>query len=413
MTENIEHIITKEFKENTHNLQYVDGLKEYINNGSDNAKRRMAASILNKISRYHSLNDTFDFLLNQIRKEKSKHEKTEFIRQLHGLKSNPNSVNHLLDITDKRETIPKRNAYRAMITIKHNSIEKHVLERIKSEKDNGVIQAAIQSLTLNGTKRSVNPLIEIFKKSRDGSVRAQIVNVLDQILSRETLSDIEQKEISKFSKKSKLGFENIWKGTPKIINKSEILEEAEKQLLKNKLNLEFGIDSNFKAALNIEKMKREFLRHISYSIISTLKPNFYIDLKIRSFGTGNSINYTEYLDKTDQMKPINFKEQILNSIRTEFIPYIFDIHLGLKKYLSWNYEEFINQYEELKRNLKITDPYFELVDILSLSRYKKDDEDYDRYLEHSLKLWDQVTKFRDYRIREYLLNEINTVGKNR
>ena len=405
MNENIEHIIDKEYEENSHSLEYVEGLKNYISKGRDNRRRRMAASILNKISRFYLLDDTFDFLLNQIKNEKSKHEKTEFIRELQGLKSNSMSIEYLIDITKKRETIPKRNAYRAMTTIKHESIEAHVLERIQLEKNNGVIEAAVQSLTINGTSKSIKPLIGIFKKSRDGSIRAHIVNVLEQIINREDISEIEQKEINKFSKKSKLGFENIWKGAPKIIDKSQILIEAEKQLSKNKLNLEFGIDSNFKAALNIEKMKQEYLRHISYSISSSLPSTFFKELKIHSYGTGNSINYTQYLDQSDNMRPADYKEQIMNSISNEFIPYLFDVHLGLKKYLLWNYLEFTENYVQLKTNLKVNDP---LMTFLSLSRYKKGQEDYDKYIKHCLELWDK--EFRGYRIREYLLNELNTVG---
>ncbi len=408
MNEKIEHIVEREFdqKLNARNLELVKPLKEYIANGSNDSKRNMAAAVLNNISRYHLLDETFDFLIEQAKKESPRGLRFEFIRHLQGLQSNANSIDFLIEITNKRNVIPKRQAYRAMRLIKHSSIEDHVLEKVKIEKDNGVIEAAITSLTLNGTQKSIEPLINIFKKSRDGSVRGQTVNVLRHIVNRVKLTEENEKMISKFSKKSKLGFENIWTGPPKTIEKTKILQEAEKQLVKNKLNLEFGIDENFKANINIEKMKKDYIRFLTFSIKSLEKPIFFKDIIISSFSTGKGYNYTEFLDKLDQMKLIDYKSEILNIIENEVIPYIFDIHLGAKKVIQWSFEQIKENYQELINNLKIEHEHLELEYFVQFSIYKKNDLDYNEYIKHCLQLWEKVEHFKDFTTREYLLNEL-------
>lgn len=412
MEQKIEHIIEKEFENglNSNNLDLVEPLKEYISNGKSEVKRNMASSILSNISKYHLLEDTFDFFIDEARKEKSNHLKSVFLSQLQGLQSNSNSVKFLIDITSKRNVIPKRSAYRALQSVMHKSIENHVLDKVQIEKDNSVIKEAVCCLTINGTKKSINPLIELFKKSRDGSIRGHIVQVLEHIINRENLTEDEIHTLAKFSEKSKIGFENIWKGPPNIITKLEVVEQAEIQLKKNKLNLEFRIDENFKASINIDKMKRNYLRFLNYSIKSLQLPVFYKDLMIHSFGTGTGWNYTEFLNKHDEMRPDEYIFEILDKIKEEIIPAIFDIHLGAKKVLSWDFEKLIKNYSEIIDYLKIKHDHIELQYFVQFSTLKKGQDDYQQYLVHCLKLWENVKHFKDYRTREYLLSELNTVG---
>ena len=55
----------------------------------------------------------------------------------------------------------------------------------------------------------------------------------------------------------------------------------------------------------------------------------------------------------------------------------------------------------------------ELSYFVQLSAYKKKSKDYIQYIEHCIQLWEKTDQFKDYRTREYLMNELNTVGNKR
>jgi hypothetical protein len=70
----------------------------------------------------------------------------------------------------------------------------------------------------------------------------------------------------------------------------------------------------------------------------------------------------------------------------------------------------MEDYSEIIENLKIEHSHTELDYFVQMSQYKKDNIDYNKYLKHCLKLWETAKNVRDYRTREYLLTEMNTVG---
>lgn len=374
--------------------------------------RNKAASVLHHISRYHNIKGIFEFLILEIKKEKSNHLKSIFIGFLQGLSYKNSHIDYLFELTDKRDLQIKWSSYNALKSIKNKKIEQLVLEKLKIEKNNRVIQLAIGALTLNGTKASISPLINIYKKSRDGSIRAIIISVLEHIINRENLSLKEIQSMRIFSKNSNLGFEHIWKGKPQLIKKEEILNQANEQLDKNKLNVEFVIDENFKGNVYISKMKKDYIRFFTYSISSTDPSIFFNDKKISAFGSGNSINYINFLVQTKTMKPRDFKDQILEKVEQIAIPFIFDIHLNCCKFIEWSYKDFSRNKAEFLEHLKVKFDYIELRYLVQLLRYKKNRSDYREFILDCLHLWDRVKDFKDYGTREYLINELKNTAEN-
>ncbi|MBL0336861.1 MAG: HEAT repeat domain-containing protein [Chitinophagaceae bacterium] len=203
------------------------------------------------------------------------------------------------------------------------TLEEYYKGIIHTDADSIVIVNAIEGLGLNGTESSVELLMEVFKKSRDGQVRGTIIASLRSIYLRNALSEACRSKLFTFIGNSYPFFQGFWNDIKKAKPASKLnwSETAAAQLATNNLNLIFGHSDEIDFHIQIEKMNSHFIRYINVTAIyKTGNSPFSKYYTPGEFYLSENKLFDSLFDKTKQMRPDAYTAQITGLIDTTLIP---------------------------------------------------------------------------------------------
>lgn len=270
---------------------------------------------------------TFEEVFKEIDLTKDKYRISNLLRELNNIEPNYIYLEKLKKLASHRTSEIRWASLDLLTKYVSPDLEAYFHELLKSGKDNITISKAIQGLSLNGTEKVIEDLILIFKKSRDGHVRGNIISSLRGIYLRNDISEKYKSKLYSFIGNDYPFFQGYWSEIKKakIVNKTNWKEKALEQLNSNKLNLLFEQSNDIDFQIHIEKMNSHYIRGVGVlAIYKNKKSSFSKYYTPPEFYQSEGINFSDLFDKTKQMRPDNYKEKIIQVLEKELIPNVID-----------------------------------------------------------------------------------------
>ncbi|MEQ9286735.1 MAG: hypothetical protein RIG77_07490 [Cyclobacteriaceae bacterium] len=264
---------------------------------------------------------------------------------------------------------------------------------------------AVRGLALNGTETSIDIILRLFSKTRDGQVRGEIVKTLRSIHLRNQLSEPVHAKLLNFIGNSYPFFHGKWYDLKKsvISDKEHWNENARTQLSDNTLNLIFTENDKFDILLHIEKMKKDFIRYINVIAIPRTEKTHYS----KHYTPNEDFESVSYLfdrlfEQTKEMRPDNRVEEIINLIESEMLPNLLENIKRIEELGNKDFSSFEQEESRILNDIFGTDMEFAIAHILTNKIHVFDDNpDKEKYVELVKDKWNNINRS-NYSIIEYL-----------
>lgn len=348
---------------------------------------------------------TFEEVFKKIEKQKDKYLISNLLSELENVEPNYVYLDKLLKLATHRTSVVKWRALSLLSNFHSENLENFYLDLLKSKIDNLTIAKCVQGLSINGTERSVELLIEILKKSRDGHVRGNIIPTLRSIYLRNNLSTLCKDRLFNIIGNNYPFFNGYWtdiKKSKKVIS-SNWKDFALTQLKNNTLNILFELNADIDIQLNIEKMKTHFIRYVNVTVIyKHYVSSFSQYYTPREFYLSENRLFDSILDKTREMRADNYTHQIIDLIDLELLPKLNE-RINVVEYLKTaHYAEFESQQMKIFDKLYGTNWDFVLSDQLTNSiDIFENNLDKNKYIDFVLQMWRTLGK-ETFIIKNYL-----------
>jgi hypothetical protein len=398
---NIVEIIKIEFEKKrfSNNQDLIPLLRSFIELNSDMFYRRLAISVLTNISKYYGIKETHSFLLDMLIKEKDKLFIRDTLNCLSNLEYESDPTEKLMPYLNTKNIEIKWAALNAISTIKNNNIENRLIELLRTEKNNLTIIYCIRGLATNGTNQSIEILIKIFNKTRDGQMRGECLETLRVITNKFTLSQTERKVIDKFIGNNLLYFHGIWMKGTKFLSSNEWEIEAKRQLTNNQLNIAYTFKKNILVTIHFEKMSKVFFG------FTYLNPErLDEDYLPRELIFGTSKFYPNIVIKSSLTKLNVYLNNTMSEIKNIGLLEIEKSINALYKFKDSTFEEYKKDENEIWNQLiGTTKESIVLMYFIQLIFLKSRQIDFIKFIDYGLVLWDNYSEFSEYSDRNYLL----------
>jgi hypothetical protein len=268
---------------------------------------------------------------------------------------------------------------------------------------------------LNGTEKAVETLIETFKKSRDGQIRGTIIQALRGIYLRNKLSEDSKDKILSFIGNKYPFFHGFWNDTKKakIATPLNWKELGLDQLSSNNLNILFEYNSEIDFHIQIEKMNSHFIRYINVTAIYKNSNGSFSKFYTPSeFYLSENKLFDTLFDKTKQMRPDIYKDNIIQLIEKEIIPKLIDKINLWHSLETMPFSDFEVNQTSIFNLLYGTTWDFVISHqlIMSIERFKHN-QDKIKYIDFVIQKWKNCEK-EMFNIKNYL-EEQKTAGNTR
>ena len=348
---------------------------------------------------------TFEEVFKEIEKQKDKYQISNLLSELANVEPNYTYLDKILKLATHRTSQVRWSAMSLLSHFHSEKLEDFYFDLLKNKIDNLTIAKCVQGLNINGTEKSVELLIEIFKKSRDGHVRGNIIPTLRSIYLRNNLSTPCRNNLFNFIGNSYPFFYGYWTEIKKSkkVTLSNWKDFALIQLKTNTLNILFEFNDNIDIQMNIEKMNSHFIRYINVTAIyKNYVSSFSKYYTPREFYLSENRLFDSIFDKTRQMKADNYTHQIVDLIDCELLPKLNE-RISMVEYLKTvRYVEFESKQIEIFNKLYGTNWDFVLSDALTNSiDIFENNVDKNMYIDFVLQIWKSFGK-ETFIIKNYL-----------
>jgi hypothetical protein len=297
---------------------------------------------------------TYEEIFNQINSTKDKYKISNLIGELSSIIPDENYIQNLIELTVKTFEI-KTSAIRALGNFNCPSkIEDFIISKIETEKDKDICSDFVKVLSLNGTEKSSNFLLNFYKLTKSKDVKGVIIHTLENLYIRKMVEESNFKKLTKILGNEYPFFQGYWKDLRKA--KSTTIQDwkivSKEQLALNNLNLVFKYDSDIDFHLQIEIMNSNFIRYLNLTtIFKRYKSSFSKYYTPQQFYLSENRLFDSLFSRTKEMRPDIFKDSIINLVAVELMPKL------ESKILLWNslqkmpFKEFENNQNSIFNTL--------------------------------------------------------------
>lgn len=284
---------------------------------------------------------SFQDNFKEIKFSKDKYRISNLLNELHIIEPDEFYIANLIDLTNKVFEI-KTSAISLLSNFNNIELEDFFITKIEIEQDKFIISLYVKCLKLNGTEKSIDFLIEFYKKTKSIDVKSEIIHTLSSLYIRNNLTTENTKKLHKLIGNNYPFFQGYWSDLKKAKKSSNINWKIDglEQLRLNNLNLLYEYSSEIDLHIQIEKMNVNFIRYITVTAIyKNQKKGFSKYFTTTEFFQSESKLFDTLFDKTKQMRPDIYKDKIIQLIEKELIPNL------VNKIELWNSLEIMNYIE--------------------------------------------------------------------
>jgi hypothetical protein len=298
---------------------------------------------------------TFEDSFQEIKKSKDQYKISNLLGDLGKIAPDYQYIDDIKKLSTHRTSMIKWSALGLLTHFNSKeTLENFFLEILNNESDNMLLSKAAQGLKLNGTEKSIDPLLGVFKKSRDGNVSGNIIETLRNVYLRNHLSSDYVEKIHDFIGNRYPYFHGYWHDLKKAkkVTAQNWTDEAVIQLHKNTLNLLFVHNDEIDIHIHIEKMKSHFIRYIYVTAI--YKKYTYT---LSKYYTPSEFNPTDHrlfdviFDKSKTMRPDGYIDEVINLLTTEMLPGLINKTVNYEMLKKMLFSDFILKENEIYNGL--------------------------------------------------------------
>lgn len=358
---------------------------------------------------------TYIDVFTEIESTKDKHKISNALWSLVGLKPEDDYISQLKELTKK--TFEIKTASLNLLSGFNNpsKLEPFLISGIQAEKNTTVIVDYIKGFELNGREKAFVFLLELYKKNRSTDIRNTILYTLNRMALRTEISEDNFNEYisllgnnycsfgySKSLKTTKRTTINEWRGL------------AEKQMLKNSLNLTYVYDDNFDFHITIEKMRKDYIRYIKVIALNKKhKRNFskYYTQVEQHFSIERL--FDSILNKSKESRIDNNINEILKIIESEMIPQLLIKLETVKTLETLDFSDFVQKENQIYSKLFGLDTSSWITTHLMTNHIQIfcDNSSKNKYIDFFIDKW-KGGKRASFAIIDYLENQRITAGNN-
>lgn len=353
---------------------------------------------------------TFEEAFQEINTSKEKRRISNLLRELSPLEPDSNYLDHLKQLAVHKTPEIRWSAIGVLANYVSPALADYYKGIIQSDADSISLVHAIEGLSLNGTESSIEFLIDVFKKSRDGQVRGTVITSLRSIYLRNELSEAVRNKLFGFIGNSYPFFQGFWNDIKKakMVSKSNWAATAAGQLAANNLNLIFGYSDGIDFHIQIEKMNTHYIRYVNVTAIyKTGNSSFSKYYTPGEFYLSENKLFDSLFDKTKQMRPDAYIEQIISLIDTTQIPRLTERIEMWHSLGSMPYSEFETNQAAILQVLFGSDRDLVVAPMLTTGIDRiAGNPDKDKYIDFVIQKW-RNCKVESFRIKNYLEEQKN------
>jgi hypothetical protein len=267
---------------------------------------------------------TFEESFQEIKNSKDKFRISNLLGELQKKEPDYTYLEEIKKLSNHRTSEIKWGALKLLANFNlPEDLEDLFLERVNNESDNMTLAIAVHGFRLNGTEKAIDSLFNLFKKSRDGHVRGNIISSMRSIYLRNKLSEYYIGKIHDFIGNKYSYFHGYWTDIKKatIVTDSTWRVEATRQLQKNSLNLLITHDNEIDIQIHIEKMNSHFIRYV---YVTAIHKNYTYSLSKyytpSEFSVGEQRLFDVILDREKTMRPDRYVDKLISLLDTEMLP---------------------------------------------------------------------------------------------
>lgn len=348
---------------------------------------------------------TFEEVFTEIDKTKEKYRISNLLSGLSTLEPDIRFIDKIKKLTTHRASEIRWGALGLLSNYNSPTLEEFFIELLKSDSDNITITKSIQGLGFNGTEKSIDILIDTFKKSRDGQVRGTIVSTLRSIYLRNILSDNCKTKLFSFIGNSYPFFQGFWNDIKKAKNttKTDWQENAFGQLSSNGLNLKFEQSDEIDIHINIEKMNSHFIRYINVTAIyKKQKSSFSKYYTPSEFYLSENRLFDSLFDKTKVMRPDIYRDKIIKILDIEILPILIDKIKLWSSLKTMTFTEFETNQTSIFNTLYGTNWDWVIAQLLTQSINMFDENaERNKYIDFVIQKW-KICDKETFQVKSYL-----------
>lgn len=349
---------------------------------------------------------TFDETFGEIKATKDKYRISHLLNELATVEPQYDYLDSIKELITNKSSEIKWSAIGLLSNYSLPALEKYFINLLENENpDNISLAKAVQGLSINGTETSIQILIDVFKKSRDGQVRGVVIHTLRSIYLRNEISETGRKPLFKFIGNAYPFFQGYWNDIGKAhkTSLSTWKEIALSQLHNNSLNILFELNEEIDTHINIEKMNSHFIRYINVTVIfKNFKSSTSKYYTPREFYLSENRLFDSIFEKTKIMRADNNASGIISLIDDEILPKLKGRIQTLDRLKSMSFSDFKTQEGDIYKGLYGTDWDFvvanQLINCIDLF---EDNPDKDLYIDLVLQKWNSVNK-ESFIVSDYL-----------
>ncbi|NOS92283.1 MAG: hypothetical protein HOP30_10205 [Cyclobacteriaceae bacterium] len=355
---------------------------------------------------------TFEDSFQEIRKSKDKYRISNLLGDLGKIEPDYHFLDEIMKLSNHRTSQIKWGALGLLAGFNSSGIlESFFLEILNNESDDMLLTKATQGLRINGTEKSIDSLLNTFKKGRDGSVKGNIIQTLRCVYLRNHLKPDDTKKIHDFIGNEYPYFHGYWTEIKKAktLTAEAWEDEAGFQLYKNYLNLVFRHNDEIDIHIHIEKMNSHFIRFIYVTAI--YKKYTYTFSKYYTpseFNPADQRLFDSIFDRTKTMRPDGHVDQIINLLGREMLPTLIDKIKSYESLKKIRFNDFCSNEDEIYNGLFGTSWDFVVCHKLTNSiDVFNDNSDKDKFIDLLIGKWRTLEKD-EFSIINYLESQKNS-----
>jgi hypothetical protein len=347
---------------------------------------------------------TYKEVFQEISLSKDKYKISNLLNQLLPLEPDENYIPDLIDLTKKVFEI-KADAIGVLSNFNNKNLESFFLTNIESENNKTLAARFIRGLYLNGTEKSIEFLIDLFKNTNSIDIKSEIVLALRILYVRNKVSGDNSEKIFKLIGNRIPFFQGYWTDLKKAkkIKKENWLFECESQLHGNSLNILFEENDKYDIHISIEKMNKDFIRYIHvYCIYKKIIPHFSKYYTPSEFFIVESRLFDCLFEKTKLMRPDQKVSEISLLLNKELLPRTYQKVGMIERLGQMRFKDFKQNENEIFNELFGTNQDWILAHILTNHMVVlRDNIDKNEFIDFVINKW-KVSNREHFAIIDYL-----------